>query len=67
MNLNLRFDPSVNATEQAAVNVVKAYFESFKFTDNITINITVAFGAISGLGRSSVSLNSFTYAKSEMH
>lgn len=62
MNFDITFGAGVSAVAQAAVNAVTAYYSS-QFSDPITLNITVNFGPISGLGSSSYSLNSFTYAQ----
>ena len=63
--LNITYDPSVNSAPPGfvlAVNAVAQIFQSI-FFDNVTINITVAYGAIGGLGASSYPLLSISYAQ----
>ena len=55
MPLNVSFDSSVNAVQQAAVQVVVDFFNAH-FTDPVTIDINVSFGNLGGLGASFYSL-----------
>src|SRR5262249_44417169 len=62
MQFNVTFDATVNATAQAAINNVLAFFVN-SFTDNITLNIKFQFGN-TGLGQSSSALSgTYTYAQ----
>jgi VCBS repeat-containing protein len=67
MNINLNYDSSTNAAPagfQTTVAAVASFFQNH-FIDPITINITVAFGALASnlLGQSQPgSLNSFSYS-----
>jgi hypothetical protein len=62
MNINITFAPGVSSAAQAVVNSVVQLLDS-QFTDPITINITVTFGSIAGIGKSNYGLNTYTYAQ----
>ena len=67
MNLNITYNANVNATAQAAVNLVKAYFET-SFTDPITLNITVQFSDLGTdtYGKSSVTTPTVSYSYTQI-
>jgi VCBS repeat-containing protein len=60
MSFNVGFDSSVNATQQAAVQAVANFFNAH-FTDPVSIDISISFANIGGLGASSFSLDTQTF------
>jgi hypothetical protein len=65
MLINLSFGASVSTTARAVVNSVAQFFQD-QFSDPITINISVAFGNIGGLGSSSYNLANQTFSYSQI-
>jgi VCBS repeat-containing protein len=61
MSFTVTFDSSVNAVEQAAVQAVVNFFNAH-FTDPVSIDISVSFANIGGLGASSYSLNTHNFS-----
>ena len=63
MSFNVTFDATVNAQQQAAVQSVANFFNAH-FTDPISVDIAVSFANLgpNGLGASSYSLNTQTFA-----
>jgi VCBS repeat-containing protein len=61
MPFNVSFDSSVNAVQQAAVQVVVDFFNAH-FTDPVTIDLNVSFGNIGGLGASFYPLLTHTFS-----
>jgi VCBS repeat-containing protein len=53
MPFNVSFSGAVSAVQQAAVQAVATFFNNH-FLDPVTVDITVQFGAISGLGTSNI-------------
>jgi VCBS repeat-containing protein len=60
MSFNVSFDSSVNAMQQAAVQAVANFFNAH-FTDPVSIDISISFANIGGLGASSYSLFTQTF------
>src|SRR5438876_437943 len=61
MPLIVSFDSSVNAAEQAAVQAVANFFNAH-YTDPVTVDISVSFANIGGLGASSFSLVTHSFS-----
>jgi hypothetical protein len=63
MSFNVTFDATVNAQQQAAVQSVANFFNAH-FTDPISVDIAISFANLgpNGLGASSYSLNTQTFA-----
>lgn len=62
MQFNFTYDANVGAVAKAAFEDVASLFENH-FSDNVTLNVNVAFADLGagGLGRSNFSLNTDTY------
>ena len=60
MSFNVSFDSSVNAMQQGAVQAVANFFNAH-FTDPVSIDISISFANIGGLGASSYSLFTQTF------
>lgn len=60
ITLNISYGAGVPTAAQNVVAQVANYFAS-QFTDTVTLNFTVNWGAIGGLGASSYSLFTYTY------
>jgi hypothetical protein len=65
MFINLSFGASVSTTARTVISSVAQFFQD-QFSDPITINISVAFGNIGGLGSSSYNLANQTYSYSQI-